>query len=96
VLRRILPDQASVEWIDPSARVCMIERAVPTGWAGRKVSELEVPEQAKVVALGRLGVAQVPTADLVAQEGDLVYVAVAGDSIDAYEAFLAAPPTGRH
>jgi len=96
VLRRILPDQASVEWIDPSARVCMIERAVPTGWSGRKVSKLEVSDQAKIVALSRLGVAQVPTADLVAQEGDLVYVAVAGDSIDAYEAFLSAPPTGRH
>lgn len=96
VLRRILPDQATVEWIDPSARVCLIERAVPSGWAGRPVTELEVPEQARVVALGRLGVAQVPTADLVAQEGDLVYVAVAGDSIDAYETFLSTPPTGRH
>lgn len=96
VLRRILPDQQAVEWIDPSARVCMIERPLPPGWAGRRVSELDVPERARVVALSRLGVSQVPSPDLIAQEGDLVYVAVAGDRIDEYEQHLAAPPAGRH
>ena len=38
VLRRILPETPAVEWIDPSAKVCLIERIVPPSWAGRKVA----------------------------------------------------------
>ncbi len=36
----------------------------------------------RVVAVTRLGVAQMPRPDLVVQDGDVVYVAVAGDRID--------------
>jgi trk system potassium uptake protein TrkA len=88
VLRRILPDQSAVEWIDPSARVCLVERAVPKSWAGRKVDELDVAGLARVMALSRLGVAQVPTPDLVVQEGDVVYASVAGDRVDEFESHL--------
>ena len=31
VLRRILPESHAVEWIDPSAKVCLLERQVPAG-----------------------------------------------------------------
>jgi trk system potassium uptake protein TrkA len=43
VLRRILPDASSVEWIDASAQVCLVERVVPDLWAGRPLAELEIP-----------------------------------------------------
>ena len=33
------------------------------------------------MAVSRLGVAQVPDADLVVQEGDVVYLGVAGDAM---------------
>jgi hypothetical protein len=42
-----------------------------------------------VAALSRLGVGQVPTPDLVTQEGDVVYVAVASDRIADLDAHLA-------
>ncbi|MEY2571448.1 MAG: trk/ktr system potassium uptake protein, partial [Acidimicrobiaceae bacterium] len=88
VLHRILPERVAVDWIDPSARVCLVERAVPKSWAGRKVDELDVAGLARVMALSRLGVAQVPTADLVVQEGDVVYAAIAGDRIAEFETHL--------
>jgi trk system potassium uptake protein TrkA len=88
VLRRILPDQSAVEWIDPSARVCMIERSLPSTWAGRKLGEADIDGLARVVALSRLGVAQMPMPDLVVQEGDVIYAAVAGDRIGDFEAHL--------
>src|SRR3954453_8992345 len=56
VLRRILPESPSVEWIDPSARVCLIERLVPSSWAGHRIADLDISGQAHVVALSRLGV----------------------------------------
>jgi trk system potassium uptake protein TrkA len=93
VLRRILPDAPAVEWIDPSARVCLVERLVPPAWAGRKVEELEVSGQAHVVALTRLGVGQLTRPDLVIQDGDVVYVAINGDYIDAFDTHLASDAT---
>jgi trk system potassium uptake protein TrkA len=85
VLRRILPDAPSVEWIDPSAKVALIERLVPPTWAGHRVSELDVEDQAHVIALARLGVAQLCRADLVIQDGDVVFVAVSGDHIGEFD-----------
>ncbi len=58
VLRRILPESHAVEWIDPSAKVCLLERQVPAAWAGRDVAELEIDGEAKVIAVSRLGVSQ--------------------------------------
>jgi trk system potassium uptake protein TrkA len=85
VLRRILPESHAVEWIDPSAKVCLLERQVPPTWAGRDVTELDIDGEAKVVAVSRLGVSQLVRPHLVIQDGDLVYAAVNGDKIGAFE-----------
>jgi trk system potassium uptake protein TrkA len=87
VLRRVLPE-AGVEWIDPSTKVCLVERLIPTKWAGRPLVDLEVDNVARVVAVARLGVAQLPREGLVVQEGDVVYAAVSGDAIDMFDTFL--------
>ena len=92
VLRRILPDTAGVEWIDPSAQVCLVERSIPDTWAGHPLDELESSGVVRVAGLSRLGKGAIPTPGLLAQEGDLVWLAVAGDSIDLVDASLAAGP----
>jgi trk system potassium uptake protein TrkA len=96
VLRRILPDSHAVEWIDPSAKVCLLERQIPAAWAGRDVSELEIDGEARVIALSRLGVSQLVRPNLVIQDGDIVYAAVSGDRISAFDERLAGPTTGAH
>ena len=93
VLRRILPDAPAVEWIDPSAKVCLIERLVPTAWAGHRVAELDVSDEATVVALSRLGVAQLSRPDIVIQDGDVVFVAISGDHIDDFDEHIGAGTT---
>lgn len=93
VLRRILPESPSVEWIDPSARVCLIERLVPSAWAGHRVSEVDVEGLGHVIAVSRLGVAQLCRTDFVIQEGDVVYVAVDGDEINHFDEHLATSPS---
>jgi trk system potassium uptake protein TrkA len=92
VLRRILPDTAGVEWIDPSAQVCLVERSIPDTWAGHPLDELESSGVVRVAGLSRLGKGAIPTPGLLAQEGDLVWLTVAGDSIDLVDASLAAGP----
>jgi trk system potassium uptake protein TrkA len=85
VMRRLLPDETAVEWVDPSANVMLIERSVPSGWAGQRVSDLEDPGVVRVAAVSRLGTGQLPKAELVLQEGDVLYLAVAGDAVEAVE-----------
>jgi trk system potassium uptake protein TrkA len=94
VLRRILPDAPATEWADPSANVVLVERPVAQAWTGRRLSDLDLEGLARVAALSRLGVAQVPTADLVTQEGDVVYMAVGADRIADLDAHLAGESTG--
>jgi trk system potassium uptake protein TrkA len=97
VLRKILPDTHAVEWVDPSAKVCMVERTVPTHWGGRLLSELEVPGISRLVAVARLGEASLPEPRQVAQEGDVVWVAVAGDRMDEFDQELSIEPgQGEH
>ena len=88
VLRRILPDAHAVEWVDPSAKVCLVERTVPPSWAGRRLLDLDIDGTSKVVAVSRLGEASLPEPTLVAQEGDVVWVSVAGDRMDVFEEHL--------
>jgi trk system potassium uptake protein TrkA len=89
VLRRILPDEPATEWKDPTARVVLVERTVADSWAGRRLADLDVAGLSRVAALSRLGVAQVPSADLVTQEGDVVYVVVEAERLGALDAHLA-------
>jgi len=93
VLRRIL-DDAAVEWIDPSARVVLVERVVPGSSVGTKLGELEAEGSVRVVALARLGVGQLPKPDIVLQEGDVLYLAVGGDEVEALDARLAGAAAG--
>jgi trk system potassium uptake protein TrkA len=94
VLRRIEHDTDGVEWIDPSAKVCLVERVVPPGWAGHPLVGIEGDGVARVVALTRLGVAQLVSPALLAQEGDVAWIAVAGDQIDELDRRLATAPEG--
>ncbi len=92
VLQRVLPERPAVEWIDPSAKVVLVERDVPPAWAGTPALALDEAGVSRVMGLTRLGVAQIPDADLLLQDGDTVHVAVAGDEVDAFDQRLAGEP----
>jgi trk system potassium uptake protein TrkA len=94
VLRRILPDVPATEWTDPSAQVVLVERPVAQSWAGRRLDDLDLGGLARVAALSRLGVGQVPSLDLVTQEGDVVYMTVNADRVEDLDAHLAGESTG--
>jgi Trk K+ transport system NAD-binding subunit len=54
---------------------------VPAVAVGRPLRELDLDGSVRVVAVRRLGVATLPTNDLVAQEGDVLYLAVSADRL---------------
>lgn len=94
VLQRILPTRPTAEWIDASAKVCLIERPVPTPWAGRKVADLDLAGVARIAVVTRLGEGSVAGPDTVLQEGDVIHVSVDGSSLELFDRHLAGAPTG--
>lgn len=99
IVHRLLPDAAVSAWTDPSAAVMLVERPVAASWAGCPLDHVELPGIARVVALSRMGVAQVATPDLVAQDGDVVYLAVDAHRIAELDAHLSShgvPAKGAH
>ena len=38
-VRRVLPDDAGVRWVDPSANVCVVDRTVPSKLAGHALTD---------------------------------------------------------
>jgi trk system potassium uptake protein len=88
VVRRLIPEAEESDWIDPSAGVVLVEREVAASWAGRPLGEIEIPGVARAVAVARMGTAQVATPDLVTQDGDVVYLAVAIGHVSDIDAHL--------
>lgn len=75
VLRRLLPGETSHDWVDPTGRIGLVERTIPAKAIGHKLAKLNKPGRFWLTAVSRFGKAQVVTADLVGQEGDvLVFV----------------------
>jgi trk system potassium uptake protein TrkA len=93
VLRRLVPDSSAVEWVDPSAKVSLVERNVEKGWAGHRVTGIE-SAGVRLVAISRLGAALLPGAETVFQEGDVAYLAVAADHLHSLDSLTAIPVSG--
>jgi trk system potassium uptake protein TrkA len=96
VLRRIFPETNATEWTDPSGNISIIERALPPAWAGRRLSDLEMTHSFHLVGVMRAGLSRLVEADLVGQEGDLLYIAVTKDALEKLEEVLSPTEEGPH
>ena len=95
-LRRLLPDETRAEWVDATGGVALVERRLPNSWVGRKLSELEEPGKWRVVSLTRTGKVTLTDVSLLAQENDVVTLAVMGDAMEPLEARLNGPSGKEH
>jgi trk system potassium uptake protein TrkA len=90
VMRRMLPEEEQPhEWLDPSGKVCLVDFPIPAGWAGKKLAPLSEPGQFWLVAITRLGTAQVSTPTAIGQEGDLLHFAADVSLLDVLRDRLA-------
>ena len=87
VIRKLFPEQRSVDWVDASGSVSLLEVTLPDGWCGHRLSHLE-GDGWRVVAVHRAGGTRLATGDMVGQDGDVLHVAVRKEHIDALEARL--------
>jgi len=77
VLRRLTPDTGAIEWTDPTASVSLVERVVDSSLAGRNYRDIEEGDGSRLVAVTRFGTTSLAAPGLVAQVGDIAYLAVA-------------------
>ena len=81
IIRRLIPEGHESDWVDPTGHVCLVERAVPSGWAGRKLSGIEEPGRFSLVAITREGTTRLFDKSLVGQDGDLLRLMVEVDAL---------------
>ena len=84
-VRTLFPRPDDAVWGPPQEGVVVLERPVHRSVAGRPIEELEGGGLGRLVALSRDGVSLLPERGLVAQEGDVVWVAVASDGVADYD-----------
>jgi trk system potassium uptake protein len=85
VRRRLVPGESDVEWTDSTGNVCLVERALPPRWAGKRLEDLNIPGRAVLVSVTRAGVVRLDLDGLVGQDGDVLHLMVADDARDALE-----------
>ena len=78
-MRRLVPDEAGTELVEPTGKVAIVEREVPAAAVGRPLTDFDEPGRFRVAAITRNGEAAIPTPSLVLQEGDILLVAVSTD-----------------
>jgi trk system potassium uptake protein len=96
VMRRLLPEELAADWVDASGQVSLVERALPATWAGKRLAGLSEPGRFTLAAVTRLGAAQVPSSELVGQEGDILHFVVETVSLDSLQERLIGPAEGGH
>ena len=92
VMRRLVPEETVTEWTDATGTVSVVERALPEGWAGHRLSTLGEPQRFRLAAITRAGQSRLAGPDLVGQEGDILHLTVVKDALDELEARLAGNP----
>src|SRR5881397_3152023 len=59
VVRRLFPEDSISEWVDPTATLSLLERALPPAWAGQRLTGLfEGESGASLVSVTRSGAAR--------------------------------------
>lgn len=75
VLRKLFPGHTAVEWTDPTGRVQILERMLPTAYFGRRLTTLETASGARIVGVTRGGEIVLGPGELIGQEGDVLHIA---------------------
>jgi trk system potassium uptake protein TrkA len=94
VRRRLIPGEAESDWSDPTGTLSLVERDLPERWAGKRLADLGIPGEVRVVALTRAGVPRLDFEQLVGQEGDIVHLMVTAGALDRFHTRLTGSADG--
>jgi trk system potassium uptake protein TrkA len=96
MVRHLDPEGHVEIFRDPTSTVSIVEVPVHEGWVARPLRDLEEATGARAAYLTRFGIARLPTASTVVQEGDQLFMLVTDDIVAAVTARAGAAPEGGH
>jgi trk system potassium uptake protein TrkA len=89
VARRLIPQDVSSVWSDPTGEVNVVEYPLPDRFCGRPIMDLADGDQYRPIMVTRGGTARLAGPEVVGQEGDVVHFAVRTQSLDRLNVRLA-------
>jgi len=94
IVHHLVPEGHMEIFRDPTSTISIIEVPVHRDWIGRPLRALEEATGARVAYLTRFGIATLPTASTVVQDGDQVFLLVTDDMIGPATMVAGSPPEG--
>ena len=95
MLRRLLPQDISEEWRDPSGTVVLAQVPVAAGWIGERIRTIGERTNTRIAFLTRYGEGLLPQPDTVLQEGDLMHVVLRVEDRESVFEVLSKDPSAR-
>jgi trk system potassium uptake protein len=96
MMRHLLPEDSFEVFRDRTSTVSIIEVPLHPEWIGRPLAALEKATGARVGYVVRFGVGALPSASMVLQDGDQVYMLVTDEIVRSVTAVAAGMPEGVH
>lgn len=94
VLKRLLPPSSTVAWEDPTGTVSLVRLRPNRSWIGTPIPRVEYLTGSKVVFLSRLSGIVIAEPKMVIQEGDEVFMSLAGTDDSLLKRTLTQAPQG--
>lgn len=96
MLRHLVPEGNVEIWRDPTSTVSIMEIPMHPDWIGRSVGDLEARSGTRLAYLMRFGLAMLPTASTVIQDGDLAFMLVTDEMVGSVTKVTGSAPEGGH
>ncbi|WP_432987111.1 potassium channel family protein [Dactylosporangium sp. CA-233914] len=96
MMRHLVPEGNVEIWRDPTSTVSIVEVPMHPDWIGHTVAQLEQRSGARLAYLMRFGVAMLPTASTVIQDGDLAFILLTDEVAAAVTKVIGSAPEGGH
>jgi trk system potassium uptake protein TrkA len=96
MLRHLVPEGNVEVWRDPTSTVSIMEIPMHPDWVGRSVGDLEARSGTRLAYLMRFGLAMLPTASTVIQDGDLAFMLVTDEMVGPVTKVTGSAPEGGH
>lgn len=74
-IKRMAPENDTADWVDPTGNVVIVERLMPSHWAGKTFAPLFQPEKFTLIAVSHIGNTNVASPTTKAHEDDRVFIA---------------------
>lgn len=96
MLRHLVPEGNVEIWRDPTSTVSIMEIPMHPDWIGHSVGDLEARSGTRLAYLMRFGLAMLPTASTVIQDGDLAFMLVTDEMVASVTKVTGSAPEGGH